>query len=294
MIRKNNELAANAQKINEPDICAEGEKYTCIGSIFNYFCVVVGAIVMLAGLYCKRCIMRKLLFILLMLLPVVAFCDRKKQPLKIPRSRWREVKRMGLDSSVINFADTFYIAFKAKDTMSYHYQNGFIYNGTYTINEDSILELGTARFRIAMKRPTNLVFVDEKHMYVLEPDKSDTGALIILPTAEKIDTITSIDQMIGKWTVYKRTTKEQGESLDNAVAIRTIYITGPSTDGKQGFIYSGKDPSDKPSWFVKNLGTDLSLDCDGKNPRILKVVKCQNGEMILEENDITYYFKQFK
>jgi hypothetical protein len=78
------------------------------------------------------------------------------------------------------------------------------------------------------------------------------------------------------------------------VTIRSIFITGPSTDGKQGYIYSGEDPTNAPSWYIKGLGVDQALDCDGKNRRIFKVIKCQKGEMILEENEIKYYLKQFK
>src|ERR1700733_10791098 len=114
--------------------------------------------------------MRKGLILLLLLLPIMAFCKDKHRQLKLPISKWREVKRMSPDSSVLAFTDTLFISFKKKDSFSYHNKDGFIYNGGYTIDEDSILDLGTAKFRITVKRPTTLVFMDDHGIYVLGVD----------------------------------------------------------------------------------------------------------------------------
>lgn len=201
---------------------------------------------------------------------------------------------MKLDSSVVSFTDTLFVSFLKKDSFLYYNRNGFKYRGAYTIDEDSLMDFGTAKYRITVKRPTTLVLMDNAGIYVMGVDSSDQG-IVVLKKPEKYDTVTSIDQMIGHWTVYKREVKEQATgSIDNDVTVRAIYITGPSTDGKQGFVYSGKDATNDPSWYVKALNSDQTLDCDGKTRRIFKVIKCQDGEMILEENDIKYYFKQFK
>lgn len=213
----------------------------------------------------------------------------------MPVTRWREVQRMQQDSSIVPFADTMFISFRPKDSFSYHNKNGFIYNGVYTINEDSLLDFGTARYKIEVKQPSVLVLRNEQGIYKFARDSSDTAKIIVIEKDEKSLPVTDIDQMIGHWTVYKKTTKEQATgALDNSTVIRSMYITGPSTDGKQGYIFSGTDPSNDPSWYIKKLGTDQALECDGKKPRILKVVKCQKGEMIIEEDGVKYYLKQFK
>jgi hypothetical protein len=239
--------------------------------------------------------MRKALIVLLLLMPVAGFCHKKHKPIKMPISRWREIKRMKTDSTVIPFTDTLFISFVKNDSFSYHNKNGFIYRGPYTIDDDSLMDFGTAHYRIAIKRPALLVLNNELGIYEFERDSSDTGKIIVIQKEEKYDPVTDIDQMIGHWTVYKRVAKdESGGTIDNAVTIRSIFITGPSTDGKQGYLFSGSDPGNNPSWYIKSLGTDQALICDGKNPRILKVIKCQKGEMILEEEGIKYYLKQFK
>ena len=238
--------------------------------------------------------MRKLFFILLLLLPVAGFCKDKHKQLKLPISRWKEVKRMGLDSTLLAFADTLYITFRHKDSFSYHNQDGFIYNGAYTIDEDSILDLGTAKYKIMLKRPAILVFADDKAFYVLATDLTDTIKADVITKEDSSLPVTNIDQMIGHWTVYKKVTDRAADQIDFATEIKSLYITGPGSDDKQGFLYGGLDAKNHPTWYVKNLGTDQTLSCNGKNPRTIKVLRCQKGELILEEDGIKYYLKQFK
>src|ERR1035437_8655391 len=140
--------------------------------------------------------MRKVLILLILLIPVAAFCSNKHKPIKMPVSRWKEIKRMKIDSTVVPFTDTLYISFRAKDSFSYHNLNGFIYNGSYTINEDSLLDFGTARYKIAIKRPASLVLTKKEGIFVLTNDLSSTLKTIVLDTGtEKISPVTDIHQM---------------------------------------------------------------------------------------------------
>ncbi len=237
--------------------------------------------------------MKRLLLLLMLLIPVAGYSANKKKPKPMPVSRWKEVKRMSLDSTVIPFTDTLYIAFRPKDSFAYHVMNGFIYKGVYTIDEDSLLDFGTARYRMPVRKPLVMVLTDAKGIYQFSRDSSDTAKIIVLTKDEKILPVTDVDVMIGHWTVFKRASKEMG-TVDNESAIRSLYVTGPSTDGKLGYVYSGSDANNNPSWYIKNFGADQTLDCDGKNPKTIKVIKCQNGELVLEENGVSYYLKQFK
>jgi len=238
--------------------------------------------------------MKKLLFLLMILIPFVAFCGNKPKLKSMPVSRWKEVKRMKTDSTIVPFSDTLFVAFLRKDSFSYHTMNGFIYNGPYTISDDSLLDFGTARYKITDKRPNRLTLVDAMGIYVLGIDSSDTTKIIVLDTNTKALPVGDIDLMMGHWTVYKKTLKDEGKSIDDATVLRSMYITGPSTDGKLGYIVAGKDPINIPSWYIKSYSTDQILDCDGTSTRMLKVIKCQKGELIIEEQGVTYYFKQFK
>ncbi len=237
---------------------------------------------------------RSLILLLLLFITTVAFCKDKKKPKPFARSRWKETIRMKPDSSFVAFKDTLFISFRGKDTFSYHYMTGFVYTGAYIFNEDSILDFGTASFRVLLSKPAKLVLANDAGIYQFVPDSSDTVKAIFIPKDEKILPVTDIDQMIGHWTVYKKTSEDHNNVPDVGFQIRSAYITGASTDGKLGYLYGGNDADNDPSWYIKNFGSDQSLQCEGKKARFLKVIKCQNGEMILEEDGMKYFFKQFK
>lgn len=238
--------------------------------------------------------MKQALILLLLTMPFAGLCRDKHKQLKIPVSRWREVKRMGRDSAVITFTDTLYISFRRKDSFSYHNQNGFIYNGGYTIDQDSIIDFGTAKFKVAIKRPNALVLFDDKQIYVMGIDNTDTVKVDVIGKEDSLLPVKSIDQMIGHWTVYKKVTEKPAETLDFSTEIKTVLISGPSSDGKQGFVYGGLDPRNYPSWYINGVTADQGLDCKGKSSRVIKIIKCQKGEMILDDDGIKYYLKQFK
>ena len=239
--------------------------------------------------------MKKLLFLLLLLIPVVAFCGRKKAVKPFPRTRWKEISRMKPDSSVVPFTDTMFLSFNGRDSFSYHIMTGFVYIGPYIFDQDSILDLGTVKYRmLQFKVNKMIVLVNDNGIYKFGVDSSDTVKTIVIPKEEKLLPVTSIDQMIGHWTVYKKTGVGSTGPPDLAMQLRSAYITGPSTEGKLGYLFGGDDPGNAPSWYIKNFNEDQSLQCDGKNPRSFKVIKCQKGEMILEDESMRYFLKQFR
>lgn len=240
-------------------------------------------------MHCKA----KLIFLILLLVPAVTFCiDKKKQKLIVP-GRWREVVRMLPDSSVQSFTDTLFIAFQRKDSFSFHHRNGFVYEGIYLLSEDSILDMGSVRYKVVARKPNLLVLTNAKGIFHFDVDLSDTAQIIVIKKEDSARPVTHIDMMIGRWTVYKRTA-DGPMKIDQSDNIRSVYVTGASTDGKLGYIYSGTDADNYPSWHIKELGGGQSLVCAGKNPRTLKVLRCQDGEMILEEDGMKFFLKQPK
>jgi hypothetical protein len=234
----------------------------------------------------------KLFFLILLLVPSVTFGIDKKKKLITP-GRWRETVRMLPDSTVQAFADTLFISFQRKDSFSFHHRNGFVYEGIYLISEDSVLDMGSVRYKVVARKPDLMVLTNAKGIFHFGIDNSDTAEIIVLKKEDTARPVTSIEVMIGKWTVYKRASEGLG-ALDQSENIRSVYITGPSTDGKLGYIFSGTDPDSYPSWYIKELGGEQALVCAGKNARTIKVLRCQDGEMILEDGGVKYYLKQPK
>ena len=238
--------------------------------------------------------MKKLLVLLLLLIPLVAICGKKKPAKPFPRSRWKEISRMRPDSSVVAFTDTMFLFFDGKDSFSYHVKNGFVYNGPFIFKEDSILDLGTVRYHVLPSKPGKMVFVNDNGIYQFGVDSSDTVKAIIILKEEKALPVTSIDQMIGHWTVYKKAAVGSAETPAVDMQIRSAYITGPSTEGKLGYVFGGTDPGNAPSWSIKDFTTDQVLQCEGKTPRTFKVLRCQKNEMVLEDESMRYFLKQFR
>ena len=243
-------------------------------------------------------LMKHSFFILLLLIPMIAFCtDKRKEKNKhFPVSRWKEVKSLKTDSVTVQpVDDTLFIAFRIHDSFDYHGKNGFIYRGLYIIDlDDSTLDFGYAKYKLLQKKPEMFVVEDDKGIYQFGIDSSDTVAKIVLPIKDSAYPVTDIDQMIGHWTVYKRTADGPVGSGELEDAIKAIYITGQGSEDKLGYIYCSGDADDHPSWYVTTYTVDQILDCDGKGTRSMKVLKCQKGEMILQEKGMKYYLKQFK
>lgn len=227
-------------------------------------------------------------------MPLMGWAKKKDKPKHMLPGRWVEVKRLKPDSTVVSFTDTLFMTFQIRDTFTYRLRNGFVYRGKYTYDEDDHLEFGTVSYTVALRRPDKLILANAMGIYYYAVDTSDTAQVIVIEKEEVILPVTSIDQMIGRWTVYKRTIDKDGGGVDFASEIKSVYITGKGSDEKQGYVYCGGDAQSAPSWFIQALTPEQSLDCAGKSLRTLKVVKCQKGELIIAENGVNYFFKQFK
>jgi hypothetical protein len=222
--------------------------------------------------------------------------DKKKKP-KFTRmliGRYIETKRLKPDSTLVNFTDTLFMTFGLRDSFTYRLRNGFVYRGKYTLSEEGHLEFGTASYEVALNKPNNIILYNNAGIYYFVYDTSDTAQVIVLEKEEKILPVTEIDSMIGHWTVYKKNVDKDGTAVDFSFQIKSVYITGQGSDDKKGYIFGSLDPASVPSWYITGLGADQSLECTGKSTRLLRVVKCQKGELVLQEGDVTYYFKQFR
>jgi hypothetical protein len=135
---------------------------------------------------------------------------------------------------------------------------------------------------------------DPKGYYLFGLDSTDTLKTIVLPQDDKIDSGFTIDNMIGHWSVYKRTPLKTLSVIDHNVLLKSMLISGRSTGRKMGFVFSDVDKRDDPSWTIIRLDANHEMECEGLPKRTFKVTKCQGGEIILEDDDMRYFFKQFK
>ena len=251
--------------------------------------------------------MKRFLLLLLLLLPLWVMAKhkhkhkhkkkhKKEKPIVLTAGRWMEFKRTRIDSTDRNFTDTLHIEFLAKNKYNLRRSGGFIYKGTYTLS-DNELEMGLFNPTLVQKKYGKLIMKDDSSYYFFMPD---TSKLIIgnknIKNGQMVDSVRpvkSIDEMVGHWSVYRRTPKAAMNEVDYTRVIKMIDITGGSSDGKLGYVYAAKDPVGNPSWTIESFTADI-LECSGKDKRTFKLIKCQDKELVIEDDWVTYYFKEFK
>lgn len=233
--------------------------------------------------------MRKLLFLLLMLSSFTAYCGDKVVHLF---GKWKETKRMKPDKTEISYKDTIHLQFLVGNEYVYQKQGGFIYRGTYKVNGND-LDMGARGYTILERKPNKMVLQDDGGIYQFEIDNTVTTAASQLPKETPPAPVGSIDQMMGHWSVYKRTSDKTLQQVDYTRVLKMIDITGGSSDGKLGYLYATRDADNAPSWYASSYQGQV-LYCDGKDKRQFKVLKCQDNELIMEEDGMTYFFKRFK
>jgi hypothetical protein len=251
--------------------------------------------------------MKKVLLLLLLLLPLCTMAKhkhkhkkhkkhKKEKPILLTAGRWMEYKRTRMDSVDRQFSDTLHIEFLAKNKYNLRRSGGFIYKGTYTL-VDNELEMGLFNPTLIQKKYGKLIMKDDSSYYFFMPD---TSKLVIgnknIMNGQMVDSarpVNSIDEMVGHWSVYKRSPKAAMNEVDYTRVIKMIDITGGSSDGKLGYLYAAKDPEGNPSWNIVSFSAGI-LECSGRDKRTFKVIKCQDKELVIEDDLVTYYFKEFK
>lgn len=231
--------------------------------------------------------MRKLLFLLLLALPISLFAKGDLS------GHWHEVKRLDASGQTVTYVDTIQMEFLTGNEYVWHKIGSFIYRGTYKI-ENGNLDIGRRYFKIVEMSKKKLVLKDDLGTYYLEPytPQKQTNNQAQKQT-ETYKPVHSIDQMAGKWSVYKRTSDKTLQQVDYVTLLKSVTILETPEGNKHGYFFGSRDGDDNPSWYVSGFNNQTII-CEGQSHRQFKVIKCQDNEMILEENGITYFFKQFK
>jgi len=109
---------------------------------------------------------------------------------------------------------------------------------------------------------------------------------------ESYDGIKDFSKLSGKWEVYKRTSSVQMGNIDYGRILKIIQVPAKPAAGNMGSVWAANDREPAPSWHVEKF-ENSTLYCGGKDPRQLKVLKCDGKELVIQEDNVTYFFKQF-
>lgn len=202
---------------------------------------------------------------------------------------WRESKRTDSHGAYMDFRDTIKIQFLNNNEYTWMKKNGFIYRGTYKI-ENGALDMGSRFFKVVRQSPERLVLRDDAATYEFQPYTE--AAPNRLPEEKEAVPVSEAQMIAGKWKVFKGTSAETIKELDLANRIKTVMIFDrPDAQGDIGYISGGKDAKNDPSWKINRLENGI-LYCNGKTVRVFEVSR-RDKELILKEGSMTYFLKQF-
>lgn len=230
--------------------------------------------------------MRILLGALMILLPLAGYCG--KSDLK---GSWREVKRWSPDNKTVGFADTMLIDFLVGNEFTFQKQGGFIHRGSYKREGDG-LDIGLRYFTVMEQKGNKMVLRDELGTYEFAPYKKQERSLEVVQQ-ENFAPVRNISQMTGHWSTYKGTSSKTVKAIDYSQSIKVVDIFSEAKDGKWGYVFSRKDADNAPSWYVENYANQ-TLYLNGRDTRQIKVIKCEDNDLIIEDGENTFFMRQFK
>jgi hypothetical protein len=229
--------------------------------------------------------MKRILLVLAFALPFLSVAQDSDLS-----GKWREVARIDLAGNVMDMRDTIKIDFLTGQEYTWLKKGGFIYRGTYKI-ENGALDMGSRYFSIVDMSPNRLVIKDEGATYEFMPYTEPPRAR--LPREAASAPVSDIRQLAGRWKVFKGTSSRTMKEIDYTTKVKSVMIfDAPDTDGNIGHVSAGKDPEGRPSWKINRYENGI-LYTNGKSIRLFEVIKADTKELILKEGPMTYFLKQF-
>jgi hypothetical protein len=218
----------------------------------------------------------------------------KNKPVDLT-GHWKEVSRLSRTGERLDYADTTFYDFLIGNEYTTQRKNSFMYRGTYKATGGT-LDLGMRMYNILDRSRDRVVLKDDAGTYeFVRYDKA--AAMAAAGNGRKYrDEVSTgsvgAGQLTGKWEVYKRTSSTKLPEIDYTRIIQAIEVKR-DRDQISGSVWAAKDMESAPSWKVIRYEDNI-IYCSGKGDRKLKVLRCQDGELIVQEDAITYFFKQFK
>lgn len=209
---------------------------------------------------------------------------------------WREMTRSYPNRPNIAFDDTTFFHFLIGNEYTTQRKNHFMYRGTYKIY-DGQLDIGMRLYQIFTVSKDEIVLKDELGTYQFHryqiPKQAERTSNVAGESSGSVGAGNIVlEQLSGRWEVYKRTSSETLPDIDYSTIIRVIEMK-QEQGGLSGGVESAKDMNGTPSWKVVGY-QDGIIECKGKSDRKLKVLQCEGNELILQEGSLSYFFKKFK
>jgi len=210
---------------------------------------------------------------------------------------WKETRRLTEAKVPVDFKDTVRIVFLIGNEYVWQKDMGYAYRGTYKASETA-LDMGARYFTVVEMKKDRMLLKNEGSLFefsrytkpIVGTDNSQSTS-----SARANNEVTGpVDQALlaGKWETFKRTSAVKQERIDYTRLLKSININ--TTGGKiSGAAYAAQRTPETGIWNIERYEGGV-IYTSGMDKRSFKVLKCSDGELVLQEDTTTYFFKIFK
>jgi hypothetical protein len=232
--------------------------------------------------------MKKIIFLLTFLLPNIASAQYEISNIQ---GKWQEASRNQKKKNDIPFTDTMRIEIIASGYTMIRYQEGVTIIGEASIEKNK-LKVKEESFEIVKAAENELQLAEKGIIHVFKRADEYSAAPIkkVIPTAQ--EGLKNIDYKTikGKWTCYRKTdpTFDKGKAYIKQLEIKDSTKLNMLVE----VAFHTMDTLYYSNMFMSTQNDTFILKDDSKQIE-LQVVMSDGEEMILRQDKITYYFKQF-
>src|SRR5256885_238877 len=154
----------------------------------------------------------------------------KNKPVNLTGS-WKEQRRISPRGEALNYTDTTYYDFLIGNEYTVQHIGSFMYRGTYKTTPGT-LDLGMRMYNVLEWSPNRIVLKDDGGTYQFvryekPPQRENNAAASNTDRAYKEDISggpVSLNRLMGKWEVYKRTSSTTLSEIDYTRIAQVIEI----------------------------------------------------------------------
>ncbi len=226
-----------------------------------------------------------------------AFGEAKSKSIDLT-GNWKETKRYTATKDQVSYTDTLRIDFLIGNEYVWQRDMGFMNRGTYKVTAGS-LDFGTRLFTVDKMTNDRMTLRNDAGIYEFSrynkntgEDNSKAGSATRANNADAPGGQVKKENLAGKWEVYKRTSAIQQTKIDYNRILKSITIS--IAGGKvQGTANAAQMSPGNDTWTIERYDGG-TLYCTGPDKRSFKVLQASARELVLQEGDMTYFFKIFQ